>query len=185
MSRILETCSVFWQELSPIWRESALLHVLVAYSQSARLADGRSENHGESNGCDGTEEGGADDNDGNTRRVVIKSGDVAKTDAAQTNGNVHGNQSNDSVVRRADGGELYGLNGKHSSTNGDVKKSSIIKILEGSNTRVLTSQEGKSLLSLGKTTSAKVPFAPKIQLLIVQALQSKSSPDLQVARSCL
>ncbi len=43
---------MFWQELTPIRRESALLGVLVAYSQSMRLANGRSENHGESNGCD-------------------------------------------------------------------------------------------------------------------------------------
>ena len=128
------------------------------------MGDGNSGTHGESNGCDGTgnaEEGSSDDADSNTRRVIIKtlqSDNVTKTDVIKLNTN-NNSQIGSSMVKKADG-ELFGVpvpvNGKHSSANGDVKKNSIVKILEGSNTKVLTAQEGKSLLSLGKTTSAKV-----------------------------
>lgn len=128
------------------------------------MGDGNSGTHGESNGCDGTgntEEGSSDDADSNTRHVIIKtvqSDNVTKTDVIKLNSN-NNSQTGSSMVKKADG-ELFGIpvpvNGKHSSANGDVKKNPIVKILEGSNTKVLTAQEGKSLLSLGKTTSAKV-----------------------------
>ena len=95
------------------------------------------------------------------RRVIIKtvqSDNVTKTDVIKLNSN-NNSQTGSTTVKKADG-ELFGVpvpvNGKHSGANEDVKKNSIVKILEGSNTKVLTAQEGKSLLSLGKTTSAKV-----------------------------
>lgn len=138
--------------------------MLIFLLQSARLGDGNSVSHGESNECDGnTEEGGSDDADSNTRRVIIKtvqSDNVTKTDVIKLNSN-NNSQTGGSIVKKGDG-DIFGVpvpvNGKHSGANGDVKKNSIVKILEGSNTKVLTAQEGKSLLSLGKTTSARVLY---------------------------
>ena len=71
------------------------------------------------------------------QHVIIKtvqSDNVTKTDVIKLNSN-NNSQTGSTTVKKADG-ELFGVpmlvNGKHFGANEDVKKNSIIKILEGS-----------------------------------------------------
>ena len=116
------------------------------------------------------EEGGNDDPDQH-RNIIIKSvpsvGTGTFTSPVNSKQVIKLNVANNNRTRQESACTITTTpvvngNGKHSTViaNGDDKSqatTSVVKVVDGgSSTKVLTSQEGKSLLSLGKTTTAKV-----------------------------
>ncbi len=145
------------------------------FFQSARLETNNT--NGDTSACGDdsltAEEGGNDDPDQH-RNIIIKtvpsSGTGPLTSPVNSKQVIKLNVANNNRTRQESACTITTTpvvngNGKHSTviTNGDDKSlatTSVVKVIDGgSSTKVLTSQEGKSLLSLGKTTTAKVRYS--------------------------